>query len=322
MASPQRVREVPQELGHESVHQPAWSLSRQAAPGQAHRLSAEKVSVGYGDSLILRELDCEIPQGSMGSIVGPNGCGKSTFLKALARLIPTASGSVLLDGEAISSLPTKQVARILGILPQSPLVPEGITVEELVSRGRHPHHGMLGGWNSEDDAAVEEALSATSMTSFATHPVDELSGGQRQRAWIALALAQQTDILLLDKPTTYLDMTYQLEVLDLLADLNATRGTTIIMVLHDVNLAARYSDWILALKDGSIEDFGTPGDIITASFIRSVFAMEARVGTDPMTGTPVVTPMHQHCLSSRRKAAGAAEARNLQDSRDNAEPLP
>ena len=265
-----------------------------------HQLAAEKISVGYADSLVLKELNCAIPQGSMGSIVGPNGCGKSTFLKALARLLPVQSGRVLLDGRSISSMPTKQVAQVLGILPQSPLVPEGITVEELVSRGRHPHHGILGGWNEDDDAAVAQALDLTNMTRMAKMEVDELSGGQRQRAWIALALAQHTDILLLDEPTTYLDMTYQLEVLDLLADLNVQRGTTIVMVLHDLGLAARYSDWILALKDGKAEAMGSPEEIITEDFVRSVFDLECKVSADSMTGTPVVTPLPQHCLSSRR----------------------
>lgn len=268
-----------------------------------HQLSAEQVSVGYGERLILNELNCAIPQGSMGSIVGPNGCGKSTFLKSLARLLPLRSGRVVLDGQSIADMPTKSVAKILGILPQSPVVPEGITVEELVSRGRHPHHGLWGGWNSNDDVAVDEALELTRMTDFAKYQVDQLSGGQRQRAWIALALAQRTDILLLDEPTTYLDMTYQLEVLDLLADLNTKCGTTIVMVLHDLNLAARYSDWILALKDGSAHALGSPSSIITEAFVREVFDLECTISKDPMTGTPVMTPRGEHSLQSRREAA-------------------
>lgn len=240
----------------------------------------------------------------MGSIIGANGCGKSTFLKALARLLPVHQGAVLLEGRAIGTLPTKQVARTLGILPQSPLVPEGITVEGLVSRGRYPHHGMFGGWTSQDDAAVTEALSLTHMSELASSQVDELSGGQRQRAWIALSLAQQTDVLLLDEPTTYLDMTYQLEVLDLLADLNAKKGTTIVMVLHDINLATRYSDWILAMRDGRRLAMGKPAEIITESLIRDVFGMESRVVLDPESQTPTVMPLATHSLRSRREPKG------------------
>ncbi|MCI1914672.1 MAG: ABC transporter ATP-binding protein [Bifidobacteriaceae bacterium] len=268
-----------------------------------HRLEARNVEVGYGDNLVIKGLNCAIPPASMGSIVGPNGCGKSTFLKSLARLLPARSGQVLLDGQAISSLPTKRVAQILGILPQAPAVPEGITVEELVSRGRHPHHGIFGGWNPQDDAAVDEALELTGMTSFSSTEVDSLSGGQRQRAWIALSLAQQTDILLLDEPTTYLDMTYQLEVLDLLAELNVARGTTIVMVLHDLSLAARYSDWILAVKDGTAAAMGKPSEVITEEFVRSVFNLESHVGMDPVTHTPVVTPLERHCLAAARNQA-------------------
>lgn len=264
-------------------------------------LSARNVTIGYGEVPVLHALDCDIPRGSMGSIIGANGCGKSTFLKALARLLPVHQGTVLLEGRAISTLPTKQVARRMGILPQSPLVPEGITVEGLVSRGRYPHHGMFGGWNSQDDAAVTEALSLTHMSELALSQVDELSGGQRQRAWIALSLAQQTDVLLLDEPTTYLDMTYQLEVLDLLADLNAKKGTTIVMVLHDINLATRYSDWILAMRDGRRLAMGKPADIITESLIHDVFGMESHVSLDPESQVPVVMPLSTHSLRSRRK---------------------
>ncbi|MCI1984119.1 MAG: ABC transporter ATP-binding protein [Bifidobacteriaceae bacterium] len=271
------------------------------------RLKTEKVHLGYGDFPIIEGLDLQIPQGKIGAIVGPNGCGKSTLLKALARLLPVQSGSILLDGQAISSLPTRSVAKIVGILPQSPSTPESISVEELVARGRHPHHGMFGGWDHTDDTAVEEALRLTGLSDLATRAVDTLSGGQRQRAWIALSLAQHTDILLLDEPTTYLDMTYQLEVLDLLAELNISRGTTILMVLHDLNLASRYADWILALKDGGAAAVGSPSQVITEDFVRSVFRLDSRVTRDPDTGTPVVTPLAQHSLAAlRAKADGAA----------------
>ena len=217
----------------------------------ASRLVARGVTLGYGDRAVVDSLSCDVPDGQVTVIVGANACGKSTLLRGLARLLRPSSGSVLLDGKAIGSLPSKQVARILGLLPQNPVTPEGVTVVDLVGRGRHPHQGAFRRWSTEDEQAVAEALELTDTLDLADRLVDELSGGQRQRVWIAMALAQQTDLLLLDEPTTYLDVAHQVEVLDLLADLNETKGTTIVMVLHDLNLAARYADYLIAMSTGA-----------------------------------------------------------------------
>ena len=207
-----------------------------------HSLEVRGVTLGYGDRTVVGDLDLTLAPGRITCIVGANACGKSTVLRSMARLLRPRTGQVVLDGRDLHAMPTKQVARTLGLLPQSPVAPEGIVVADLVSRGRHPHQGALARWTREDDAAVAEALQLTDTADLAERPVDELSGGQRQRVWIAMALAQQTDLLLLDEPTTYLDVSHQVEVLDLLTDLNRTRGTTIAMVLHDLNLAARYAD--------------------------------------------------------------------------------
>lgn len=204
---------------------------------EPHRLSAESLSLAYGDRVIVDGLDLTIPSGAITAIVGGNGCGKSTLLRALARLISPRSGQVILDGKALHGRPTKEIARTLGLLPQSPVAPEGIAVADLVGRGRHPHQRMLARFTAHDYDVVARSLAATGITEFADRSVDELSGGQRQRVWIAMALAQETDILLLDEPTTFLDLTHQIEVLDLLTDLNREQGTTIVMVLHDINLA-------------------------------------------------------------------------------------
>jgi len=222
------------------------------------RLSASQLTLGYTDRPIVTDLDLRIPDGRVTVIVGANACGKSTLLRGLARLLKPRSGAVLLDGEVIHRQPTKHVARILGLLPQNPIAPEGVTVVDLVGRGRHPHHGTFKRWTSVDDEAVAEALELTDTLALADRVVDELSGGQRQRVWIAMALAQGTDLLLLDEPTTYLDVAHQVEMLDLLADLNARRGTTIVMVLHDLNLSARYADHLVALRDGAVAAVGAP----------------------------------------------------------------
>ncbi len=216
------------------------------------------MTLGYGDRAVVDGLSCDVPDGQVTVIVGANACGKSTLLRGLARLLRPSSGTVLLDGKAIGTLPSKQVARILGLLPQNPVTPEGVTVVDLVGRGRHPHQGAFRRWSAEDEQAVAEALELTDTLDLADRLVDELSGGQRQRVWIAMALAQQTDLLLLDEPTTYLDVAHQVEVLDLLADLNETRGTTIVMVLHDLNLAARYADHLIAMCEGQIVAAGPP----------------------------------------------------------------
>ena len=211
-------------------------------PGRPSRLVAAEVSLGYGDRTVVDALSVAIPDAAVTVIVGANACGKSTLLRGMARLLKPTAGAVLLDGEAIHRTPTRQVARTLGLLPQNAVTPEGVTVVDLVGRGRHPHQSAFRRWSTEDEEAVVEALTLTDTLGLADRVVDELSGGQRQRVWIAMALAQGTDLLLLDEPTTYLDVAHQVEMLDLLAELNARRGTTIVMVLHDLNLSARYAD--------------------------------------------------------------------------------
>lgn len=258
------------------------------------RLEARGVSLAYGDRTIVDGLDLDVAPGRITTIVGANACGKSTLLKAMARLLAPTAGAVLLDGKEIHRQPTKQVARVLGLLPQSPIAPDGIAVSDLVSRGRHPHQGAFSRWTRADDEAVARALDATGTTHLADRPVDELSGGQRQRAWIAMALAQETDVLLLDEPTTFLDISHQIDVLDLLTDLNRSRGTTVVMVLHDLNLAARYADALVAMADGRIVAAGAPAEVLTETTVRDVFGLNSRVLPDPLTGRPMVVPMGRH----------------------------
>ncbi|MGE4426639.1 MAG: ABC transporter ATP-binding protein [Solirubrobacteraceae bacterium] len=255
-------------------------------------LRAEGVTLGYGDREVVTDLDLTVPPGAITAIVGANGCGKSTLLRALARLMAPRSGTVLLDGEAIGRLPTKVVATRLGILPQAPQAPEGLTVEDLVTRGRHPHQRLFRQWSPDDERAVEAALTATATTELRDRPVDALSGGQRQRAWIAMTLAQETEILLLDEPTTYLDLAHQIEVLDLLGDLVVDHGRTVVMVLHDVNQAARYADHLVAMRDGRVHATGAPTAIVDAELIHHVFGLEAQIVEDPVTGTPLCVPAH------------------------------
>ena len=238
--------------------------------------------------------------------MGANACGKSTLLRSMSRLLSPRAGQVLLDGRAVHRMPAKELARTLGLLPQSPIAPEGITVADLVGRGRHPHQGIFSRWSREDDAAVAAALEATQTTALAERPVDELSGGQRQRVWIAMALAQQTDLLLLDEPTTFLDVSHQIEVLDLLTDLNRARGTTIVMVLHDLNMAARYADHLVALTDGRVHAAGTPGDVLTEANVQAVFGLECRVIADPTSGAPLMLPIGRHHTAERLAAADRA----------------
>ncbi|MFD1722819.1 ABC transporter ATP-binding protein [Amnibacterium endophyticum] len=259
-----------------------------------HRLAAEGVVLAYGDRVVADGFDLAVPPGAITAIVGANACGKSTVLRALARLLAPRSGRVVLDGRDLHRMPTKQVARTLGLLPQSPIAPEGIAVADLVARGRHPHQGLLGRWSAEDEAAVEEALLLTGTTELADRPVDELSGGQRQRVWIALALAQRTDVLLLDEPTTFLDVSHQIDVLDLLTDLNRSRGTTVVMVLHELNLAARYADHLVAVADGAVHASGPPDEVLTETVVREVFGLESRVVPDPVSGRPMVVPIGRH----------------------------
>jgi iron complex transport system ATP-binding protein len=259
-----------------------------------HSLAAEDLTLGYGDRVVVEGLHLVVPPGRITAIVGANACGKSTLLRSMSRLLAPRGGQVLLDGRAVHRMPAKELARTLGLLPQSPIAPEGITVADLVGRGRHPHQGVFTRWKKEDDAAVAAALEATQTTELAERAVDELSGGQRQRVWIAMALAQQTDLLLLDEPTTFLDVAHQVEVLDLLTDLNRTRGTTIVMVLHDLNLAARYADHLVALSDGRIHAAGDPADVFTEDCVRAVFGLDSRVIVDPTSGKPLMLPLGRH----------------------------
>ena len=259
-----------------------------------HTLIAENLELGYGNRTVVENLDLNVPPGRITCIVGANACGKSTLLRSMSRLLSPRGGHVLLDGKDVHRLPAKKLARTLGLLPQSPIAPEGIVVADLVGRGRHPHQRVLSRWSREDDAAVADALAATHTTELAERSVDELSGGQRQRVWIAMVLAQQTDLLLLDEPTTFLDVSHQVEVLDLLTDLNRDRGTTIVMVLHDLNLAARYADHPVAMADGSIYASGDPSDVLTGETVKAVFGLDSRVISDPVSGKPLVLPVGRH----------------------------
>lgn len=270
----------------------------------AFSLLAQGLVAGYGERTVLNDVSLTVSAGHTTAIVGANACGKSTLLRVLSRLLAPEQGEVLLDGNAIHRLNTRRLAQQLGFLPQSPIAPEGISVLELVSRGRHPHQGMFKRWSSADEAAVAEALAATHMAELAECAVEELSGGQRQRAWIAMALAQQTDVLLLDEPTTFLDINHQVEVLDLLTDLNRERGTTIVMVLHELNLAARYADRLVAMANGKVYAVGPPETILTEQMVRDVFGLESRVIKDPVPGKPMMIPLGRHgrpdsaCLDS------------------------
>ncbi len=270
-----------------------------------HSLVARALVAGYGARTVVDGIDLAIPAGRITAIIGANACGKSTLLKTLARLLAPTSGAVLLDGHDVHALPTKELARTLGLLPQSPLAPEGIAVADLVGRGRHPHQRLFAGWSSADEAAVAEALEATGTAGLADRSVDELSGGQRQRVWVAMALAQQTDVLLLDEPTTFLDVTHQIEILDLLTDLNRMRGTTIVMVLHDINLAARYADHVVAVEAGRVVAAGSPSEVITEGLVSSVFGLDSLIVTDPVSGAPMVLPRGRHHVRLAEPAASA-----------------
>ncbi|GAA1491148.1 SIP domain-containing protein [Brachybacterium sacelli] len=262
----------------------------EAAPSPA-LLEARHLHLAYDRHEVVHDLSLSLPEGRITIVVGANGSGKSTVLRGLSRLMTPRRGSVLLDGEDIHSLGGKSLARRLGLLPQSPLAPEGVTVRELVSRGRFPHQGLVPRWSEDDEWAVQDALAATRTEELQGRPVAELSGGQRQRVWIAMALAQETEVLLLDEPTTYLDVTHQLEVLDVVRDLNRRRGTTVGIVLHDLGLAARYADHLVAVRSGEIHSEGAPADVITAQMAREVFDLDALVVPDPVTGTPMVLPL-------------------------------
>ena len=259
-------------------------------PQHSQRLEAQGVTLGYDDRVINDDLTLAVPDGSFTVIVGANGCGKSTLLRGLAPLLKPSGGAVHLDGRDIHRYPSKEVARRLGLLPQAQVPPDGITVADLVSRGRYPHQSLLRQWSPEDEEAVAAALEATNTMELAGRLVDELSGGQRQRVWLAMALAQRTEILLLDEPTTYLDIAHQVEVLDLCDDLRIDGGYTLVAVLHDLNLSCRYATHLVAMKDGAVVAEGPPSRVVTAELVEHVYGLSCRVIDDPETGTPLIVP--------------------------------
>lgn len=264
-----------------------------------HALETRQLTLSYGERNIIEGLDLTIPRGKITVLIGSNGCGKSTLLRSLARLLKPKGGAILLDGEAIAKRSTKEVAKRLAILPQGPTAPEGLSVLQLVKQGRYPYQTWLQQWSEEDEKMVNRALEATQLTSLANRAVDSLSGGQRQRAWIAMTLAQGTETILLDEPTTYLDMSHQIEILDLLFELNETEQRTIVMVLHDLNLACRYAHHIVAVHNQTVVAEGAPEDVMTQELVRQVFQMECEITSDPLYGTPMCIP---YSKSRGRKA--------------------
>jgi iron complex transport system ATP-binding protein len=255
------------------------------------RLRADGVTLAYDERVVVENLDLTPVDGGITAIIGPNGCGKSTLLRALGRLLRPRDGQILLDGKHIERMRGREVARVLGVLPQAPVAPEGLTVADLVARGRHPHQSWIQQWSAGDEDHVAEALAWTGMLEHADRPLDELSGGQRQRAWISMALAQGTDVLLLDEPTTYLDLTHSLEVLDLVDTLHEERGRTVVMVLHDLNLAARYADLLVVMNEGRVVAAGDPREILTEELLHEVFGLRATIVPDPVSDAPLVVPI-------------------------------
>lgn len=260
-------------------------------------LETKSLTLAYGDRVVIENLDHYFPKGKISVLIGSNGSGKSTLLRSLARLLKPRDGSVILDGKAISTMSTKAVARKMAILPQSPECPEGLTVLQLVKQGRYPYQNWMQQWSKEDERAVKKALETTNLESFAERTVDSLSGGQRQRVWIAMTLAQETDMILLDEPTTYLDLSHQIDILDLLYELNRNEGRTIIMVLHDLNLSARYADNMVVVHDKTVYAHGKPESIITPELVQKVFGIECLVMKDPIYGKPLCIP----CGKGRRE---------------------
>ncbi|MCZ7413687.1 MULTISPECIES: ABC transporter ATP-binding protein [unclassified Streptomyces] len=290
---------------------PAPAPARTAKdPSRPVRLRAEKLTLGYGDRPVVHDLSLDIPDGTVTAVIGPNGCGKSTLLRAFGRLMKPRSGRVLLDGTPVHAMPTRRVASLVGLLPQTPQAPEGLSVADLVARGRHPHQSWYRRWSSEDEHAVEHALRATGTLDLAERTLDELSGGQRQRAWIAMALAQETELLLLDEPTNHLDLAHQIEVLDLVRELHRDTGRTVVLVLHDLSLAARYADRLVAMKDGRVAALGEPGEVLTEKLLADVFGLRARIRTDDETGAPLVVPLSRHDAPRRGEERPTAPAGN------------
>ncbi|GHE38537.1 cobalamin/Fe3+-siderophore ABC transporter ATP-binding protein [Streptosporangium violaceochromogenes] len=267
----------------------------QAGDGPAEpELRACGLRLAYDDRIVVEDLDLVVPPGRISVVIGANACGKSTLLRALARLLAPRGGGVLLDGRSIHTMPTRQVARRLGILPQSPTAPEGLTVADLVGQGRAPHQTWWRQWSPGDQDAVTRALLATGMLEHADRPLERLSGGQRQRAWIAMAVAQETPVLLLDEPTTFLDLAHQIDVLDLIVDLNRRERRTVVMVLHDLNQACRYADRVIVMKSGHVVAEGEPAEVMSAGLVEEVFGMRCRVTADPVSGTPLIIPIGRH----------------------------
>jgi iron complex transport system ATP-binding protein len=262
-----------------------------------NRLETKHLTLGYNSTPIINDLYLALPSQQITALVGPNGCGKSTLLRGLARLLKPRRGSVYLDGAEISKLSTKGVAKRLGILPQSPIAPEGLTVRDLVAQGRYPYQNWLQQWSKQDEEMVTWALDLSGMTEFADRALDNLSGGQRQRAWIAMALAQDTEILLLDEPTTFLDLAHQIDILELLSELNETQDRTIVMVLHDLNQAARYADNMVVIQQGQIYDQGRPKQVMTEAMVSNVFGVDSRIVADPVVGTPMCVPLGRQTQS-------------------------
>jgi iron complex transport system ATP-binding protein len=270
--------------------QPGEDIELAGASGSA-RLHAQRITAGYDGLPVLRGVDLSIPDGRITILVGPNGCGKSTLLKALARVLPVQSGAALLDGKDISKLPTREVAVKLGLLPQGPVTPEGLSVRELVCQGRYPHQSLVRQWSRADEDAVDAAMATASITEFADRSVDSLSGGQRQRCWIAMVLAQQTDLILLDEPTTFLDLKVQVDLMDLLTRLAHEQGRTLLIVLHELSLAAAYADYLVMMKEGAIAAHGTVSDIFNASMLKQVFDLDVNVMHDGASNRPVCVPI-------------------------------
>jgi iron complex transport system ATP-binding protein len=263
----------------------------------ANTLVAKDIKAGYGERTILKDVSIHIPENKISVILGSNGSGKSTMLKTFCRLLAPTSGVITLDDKPLNQIKSKDIAKSIGLLPQTSVAPEGIKVAELVARGRFPHRKFMAPLTKEDYAAIEEAMEAMKITDLADRSIDELSGGQRQRVFIALSLAQQTDILFLDEPTTYLDIAYQIEILDLLKDLNKKRGTTIVMVLHDINLSTKYADYLFAMKNGQLIKEGTPNEIITEATIKEIYGIDSVIVEDPLTCSPLVVPISAHDIA-------------------------